>query len=309
MKVREMFQSVRAWDFGRMVVLLQSAALISSLIVPSWALHTYHFSKSLPGPISVALSFLAVIIAMVVAQLYVSCVLKYRTTVRERRANRAKTQITHLLAEYLSGETRTAALSLAYRERRDDFAACATQALLVVKGDSRARMRGLIREIGLYSYWIEGLAKRDEAQRKRSVDLLGLLESQDCQPIFERALAQDPSPFVQAAAIRALLRFSGATCRQNLLDAIEERPFLVRLFAAAETGGYPAIETAQQPPPAAVSEQLLLFDRALRENDRQTAFQMLDQLIAEGDARLAAISAEALGAWIAAPLRGEAVAA
>lgn len=300
-------------DPGPFVILLQAAGLISLLVIPSWCLHRFYLSIRMPGPLSLALSFLVVIGSFIVGQLYVSCVLKFRTTVRSRRSLRAQADATQLLAAHLRGQDCMRELKEACSSWRDDFARCAEQALLAVRGEARQRLRIAIRETGLEMRWLRGLNK-DESGRKHAIDLLGLLEAEEYSQVFEASLRQDSSPLVRAAALRALLRLGVAVDVRE----IEDGPFLVRIFAAAETGilrpvsepvrvasATPAVRTEAQPAAVDAMPGLLRLHQAVGASERKLAFALFDQLIAEGDPELAEAATEALGVMLAGPLRGE----
>ena len=190
-------------------------------------------------------------------------------------------------------------------DRRDDFVHCTEQALLAVRGEARQRLRKVVQETGLEKRWRRNLGK-DETDRKHAVDLLGLLEAQEYREVFEKALRHDKSPLVRAAALRALLRLGAPVeaCE------IESSPLLVRIFAAAETGiarpaeVEPAI-TEPQPPVIEVMPGLLRLHQAVGSSEREAAFALFDQLIAEGDLEVAEAATEALGLMLAGPLRGE----
>jgi hypothetical protein len=305
---RRIRTAVASWplpDPGPFVILLQAAGLISLLVVPSWSLHRYYLSIRMPGPLSLAFSFLVVIGSFVVGQLYVSCVLKYRATFRSRKSARARARATQLLAAYVRGEDCMRELKLACSERRDDFVHCTEQALLAVRGEARQRLRKVVQETGLEKRWRRNLGK-DESDRKQALDQLGLLEAEEYREVFERALREDKSAFVRAAALRALLRLG----TEINAGEIESSPFLVRIFAAAETGGARpvAVEPAaavSQPPVVEAMPGLLRLHQAVGSSKREAAFALFDQLIAEGDLEVAEAATEALGVMLAGPLRGE----
>jgi hypothetical protein len=296
-------------DPGPFVILLQAAGLISLLVIPSWCLHRYYLSIRMPGPLSLAFSFLVVIGAFIVGQLYVSCVLKFRTTVRSRKSIRAQAHATQLLAAHLRGDDCMRELKEACSSRREDFACCAEQALLAVRGEARQRLRLAIRETGLEMRWLRRLS-RDEDDRKHAIDLLGLLEAEEYRQVFETALREDRSPLVRAAALRALLRLGVAVEASE----IEAGPLLVRIFAAAETGiarpapepvAVAAVRAEATPAVGEALPGLLRLHQAVGASERRLAFALFDQLIAEGDPELAEAATEALGVMLAGPLRGE----
>lgn len=297
---------VLAWwrqlDLTPAVILLQAAGLISLLVIPSWILHVFYFSKTTPGPLSLALAFLGVIVAFVVGQLYVSCVLKYRATVRGRRSERAQRQATRMLSRFLTGEDCMDELRAACKARRGDFELCAEQALLAVRGEARQRLHLAIRHLGLERRWLSKLEKKDEAARKQAIDRLGLLESADLRPVFETALRQDRSVLVRASAVRALLRLGVPAAA---LAETQSGPFLVRLIAAAELGARPETEPQLQPEPVELPGLLRLHEAVGSPAVRARAFERIDILIAEGDEEVAAAATEVLGALVAGPLRGE----
>ena len=191
--------------------------------------HTYYYSKRYSDlPISLGWSLLAVISGITLAQAGFSAALKVRNSRMEKSSATIRSQLTVLLAAYISGEQDLTALTELARTSPPDFEECVTAALIGTRGFALERICKLESVSNLRDGWIAKSRKGGNVQRRHSVERLSLLRDSKTIMALEVAL-EDANPGVVAAAIRGLLRMPTYPERDELIRSLPSRPYLVRL--------------------------------------------------------------------------------
>ena len=96
-----------------------------------------------------------------------------------------------------------------------------------------------------------GSKDRDEVFAASLIRLLHRCESAAKWPVLTKALEEDPSPLVRAAAAQALEGYVAPQSLRTLAKATTDEYLLVRVRAAAVLGGIPAEQVPTEDPSGA----------------------------------------------------------
>jgi hypothetical protein len=302
---------------GALVALIKASLLIGVLSELGWLLNTRYFSRRFAQlPISLAWSMLSVIFLVTVTEVYGSLLLKLRSARVSRVREAASLRLTALVTAYISGEKEPEEIELAGRDSRKDLENCIATALLRLRGSALRRLCELPAVSKLRDKWIAQSRRGDAGQRRYAVEQMALLRDPATVPALEKAL-EDTVGAVEAAAVRGLLQLPSYQKRDELLQSLAGRSYLVRVLTACESadeasgvrerelevGSLLALARAVGP-----VEELAKEEAAARANCLALAAQgavgldSLRRMSAAGEAGDA--PAEALGASLAAAARG-----
>src|ERR1700722_238836 len=302
---------------GALVALIKASLMIGVLSELGWLLDTRYFSRRFAQlPISLAWSMLSMIFLVTVIEVYGSVILKLRSTRRSRLSEAASQRLTALVTAYISGEKEPEEIELAGRDSRKDLEKCIATALLQLRGSALRRLCELPAVAELRDKWMAQSRKGDAEQRRYAVEQMALLRDSVTIPALEKALG-DPVRAVEAAAVRGLLQLPGYGKREELVQSVAGRSYLVRVLTACESadeasgarerevegGSLLALARAVGP-----GEELAKEEAAARASclalaaQGATGLDSLRRMSAAGEAGDA--PAEALGASLAAAARG-----
>jgi len=220
---------------GAFVALIKASLLIGALAELGWLLDTRYFSRRFAQfPISLAWSMLSVIFLVTVLEAYGSLLLKLRSTRVSRLSAEASLRLTALVARYISGENGPEEIERAAKDSKKDLEKCIATALLQLRGSALRRLCELPVVFKLRDMWVAQSRRGDAERRRYAVEQMALLRDPATIPALEKAL-EDPVGAVEAAAVRGLLQLPSYGKRDELLQSLAWRSYLVRVLTACES--------------------------------------------------------------------------
>jgi hypothetical protein len=261
-RLRRVTALVRGWfqphRRAAVTALMKASILLASVWECVWVWHTKYYSRRYPEmPLSLAWAMLTVIAGIVFAQVGCSAILKLRGARLRLLSAAAQARLTALLADYISTGTSEEELKRCAKAAPKDFEACLTAALLGTRGFALARLRELHGVTGLRDKWIARSRRGTIDQRRYAVEHLGLLGDPAAIMALEVAL-EDSNAGIVAAAIRGLLRMPGYSGREELIESLASRSYLVRVLIACE----PEAEQIARPAEVWTAPKLLVASEA-----------------------------------------------
>lgn len=236
----------RAHDFflrprvARVVVLLKVVIVQAAIVILVLGVNQRFFAARYKElPLSLAVSFLAVQIGLIIGQLLVSSAVKHRSALSEKDSEEVCPVIRNYLAEHVAGEDRRRVLMTLSVWHRGDVQRCLTEFLAAVEGVSRIRLQELAVRLGYPWMWAKLARFGTTSQRREAAYRLGLLGL----PEYRRplvSLLDDHAPHVQTAASRALLAIGEPEDIELVMSFAFDAPLLVRAVLVTELGRHEA---------------------------------------------------------------------
>jgi hypothetical protein len=233
-------------DWDRVLLFTRALVAIAFFLYPVWWIHLHVVSAKVPQvPLSLAISFLGVQFAVIIAELGASCVVKKMDEVRILRSARWKPLIRRALAAYLAGKNASVDLSAFRQQRPRETEVCLAEMLAAVSGQARERLSDLAVSLKLVERW-EKHAKRGRQELKEVIEWLGLLSPGVGGPALVRVLDAASStlesrwlpkrflPSTLASTLCARIRVAGEADLEKICHEILGAPRLVRTMAAGE---------------------------------------------------------------------------
>jgi hypothetical protein len=210
---------------------------MGAVFYPVWWIHLHFTSSLLPSlPLSLAISFLGVQLAIIFLQLFASASVKKLEAMSKRRSAHWKAVIEPLLAAQIAGEDHSDHLRKLRYRRPVDFDACVASSLATLTGDSRESLSKLALSFGVVRHW-QKLARRGRLERKQAIECMTLLSPSVGRPALQPLLEHE-TPALQATLYRALIRVSSEKELNDLFRRTLRAPFFVRAVLAGEFRPY-----------------------------------------------------------------------
>ena len=239
---------------------------MGAVFYPVWWFHIHYMSSKLPSlPLSLAVSFLGVQIAIIVMELFASVAVKKLNAISAAKSAHWKSVIEPVLAAQLAGEDRIAELRKLRRRRTADFDSCVASSLVSLSGPARESLSGLAVGFGVVRRW-QRTARRGRLERKDAIECMTCLAPSVGRAALE-PLLEGQTPDVQATLYRALIRVSRGEEVGDLFRRTLRAPFFVRALLAGEFKPY-----ADQLSRSALPEALASGD----EQETSAALEMVD---------------------------------
>jgi HEAT repeat protein len=221
---------------ARVVVLVKVAIVQAAIVILVLGVHQRYFAARYKElPLSLAVSFLAVQVGLILGQLLVSTAIKYRAATSGRDSDEVRPAIRRYLAEHVAGEDHRRVLLTLSLWHRGDVQRCLTEFLGAVEGVSRARLQELAVRLRFPWMWAKLARFGTTAQRREAAYRLGLLGLPEYRkPLL--ALLEDHAPHVQTAACRGLLAIGDPDDLHRVMHFVLDAPLLVRAVLVTELG-------------------------------------------------------------------------
>ena len=235
-----------AIDWDRVLLFTRALLAIAFFLYPVWWIHVHVVSATVPqAPLSLAISFLGVQFAVILAELLASCSVKKMDEVRGRRSVRWRPLIRRSLAAHLAGKDVLRELQIFRQRRPRETETCLAEMLATVNGQARQRLSELATALHLVERW-EKHARRGRRELNEVIEWLGLLSPAVGGPALVRVLKaasstlesrwlpKTPLPATLASTLCAQIRVAGAADLDQICQEILAAPRLVRTMAAAD---------------------------------------------------------------------------
>ncbi len=224
---------LRQFGWGRTLIVLKALTAMGAVFYPVWWIHLHFTSIRLVSvPLSLAISFLGVQIAVIFLQLAASAVVKKLDAIRIRKSAHWKSVIEPLLAAQSAGKDRMADLRGLRRRRPVDFDACVASMLESVSGPERESLSRLALGFGVVRRW-QRVARRGRLERKQAIECMTYLAPSIGRAALQPLLEKQPAA-LQATLYRALLRVARGAEVADLFRRTLRAPFFVRALLAGE---------------------------------------------------------------------------
>ena len=254
---------LRQFGWGRTLILAKALLAMAAVFYPVWWIHLHYTSSLLPSlPLSLAISFLGVQVAIIVLQLFASAAVKKLDAMAALRSAHWKSLIEPLLAAQSAGEDHLDQLRKLRRRRPVDFDACVASSLATLSGPERESLSRVALSLGVVRHW-QKLARRGRMERKQAIECMTFLAPSvgrsALQPLLEERkgygahrhtsqelsrrtrfarVTQKETPALQATLYRALIHVSGKEELDDLFRRTLRAPFFVRALLAGEFRPY-----------------------------------------------------------------------
>ncbi|HXP84315.1 MAG TPA: hypothetical protein VN841_06325 [Bryobacteraceae bacterium] len=233
-------------DWDRVLLFARALLAIAFFLYPVWWIHVHVVSATVPqAPLSLAISFLGVQFAVIVAELLASCVVKKMDEVRGRRSRRWRPLIRRSLAAHLAGQNVSAELNIFRKHRPRETEICLAEMLAAVNGQARQRLSELAVSLHLVERW-EKHATRGRQELREVIEWLGLLSPAIGGPALVRVLKAASATFESrwlpkrtlpatvASTLCSRIRVAGEAELNQICHEILAAPLLVRTMAASD---------------------------------------------------------------------------
>jgi hypothetical protein len=229
--------AARRVHWERVLIVVKALAVIAGVFYPVWWIHVRYLYNKLPSlPLSLAVSFLGVQIAIILMQLIASSVVKKLDAINAARSANWRVRIQRILAEQLARQDRHEELRRFRRFHTADFDRVFAAALSTLSGAERDYFSALAVELDLVKHW-QRVARRGKRERRQAIEWMGLLSPHVGRsailPLLDRHDAvSEPAPFL------ALSRFSNGEELGVLFLRSLTAPLIIRATLAGEFQGH-----------------------------------------------------------------------
>ncbi len=228
---------MRQFGWGRTLIIFKALLSMGAVFYPVWWIHLHFTSSLLPSlPLSLAISFLGVQIAIILLQLFASALVKKVNAIAEQRSAHWRSVIEPLLAAQSAGEDHLDQLRTLRHRRPADFDGCVASSLATLSGESRESLSQLALSLGVVRHW-QRVARRGRLERKNAIECMTFLSPSVARPALQ-PLLEEKTPALQATLYRALIRVSRDEELNDLFRRTLRAPFFVRALLAGEFRPY-----------------------------------------------------------------------
>ena len=229
---------LRQFGWGRTLIFAKALLAMGAVFYPVWWIHLHYTSSRLPSlPLSLAISFLGVQVAIIFLQLFASAAVKKLNAIAARRSAHWKSVIEPLLAAQSAGEDHIDQLRKLRRRHPVDFDACVASSLVTLSGPEQESLSRVALSLGVVRHW-QKLARRGHLERKQAIESMTFLAPSVGRSALTPLLEIQTPAALQATLYRALIHVSGKEELDDLFRRTLHAPFFVRALLAGEFRPY-----------------------------------------------------------------------